>query len=538
MDSDVRFEAKEVFHAGCSKFNLRSKTFTKKEDPFPYGGKGGVPLSWRNEDKTVFVDTTDTHTMIIGATGSKKSRLLVMPMVKILGYAEESMIITDPKAEIYERTATELINSGYDIAVVNLRDPQLGNNWNPLKIPYDFYCAGNLDKANEFANDIALNLMMSELSHKEAYWDSTAKDLFFGLILLLFRICKENNWPNAVNIGNVIMMKRVLFVENEISNYSSYMQQQIGEYIDADEIVKASLSSTIGNAENTRRNILCQFDYHMSTFVLSNTLTQMLSKNTIDFDNIGKKKSAVFLIMPDEKTTYHKLVSLFVKQSYEYLIYKAQDMEYRTMPVRINYVLDEFSSLPKIKDFSSMVSAARSRNIRFNLVMQSKSQLESRYADEAETIQANCMNWVFLTSRELQLLKNISEQCGIRIGGNKPLISISDLQQFDKEKGEVLVMSQRRKPFKTNLVDIDEYDGKKFTLPKYPQGLPAHSDDDNINLKKKILELMEGSRQSFKPDTNPFETQPNTDIKPADPPMSNASTRPKRNPIFNYDGET
>ena len=79
----------------------------------PTNGKriGGIPLLY--DDSTVYVDSYDSHSLIIGSTGSKKTRLVVMPLVKILGYAEESMIICDPKAEVYNRTAYSLKNAGY-----------------------------------------------------------------------------------------------------------------------------------------------------------------------------------------------------------------------------------------------------------------------------------------------------------------------------------------------------------------------------------------------------------------------------------------
>ncbi len=159
-----------------------------------------------------------------------------------------------------------------------------------------------------------------------------------------------------------------------------------------------------------------------------------------------------------------KLVSLFIKQSYEYLIYRAQSMNNYTMPIRVNYILDEFSSLPAIKDFPSMITAARSRNIRFNLIVQSKHQLKQKYGDESETILSNCNNWVFITSRELELLEEISTLCGVKSSGNKPLLSISALQHFSKEKGEILVLSGRLKPFKSCLPDITRYDDDTFEI--------------------------------------------------------------------------
>ena len=95
--------------------------------------KGGIPLLYDNDK--IYVDNSDSHSLIIGATGSKKTRLLVLPLVHILGYTEESMIITDPKAEVYNRTASMLKNKGYEIIVLNFRNPSTGSCWNPLAIP-------------------------------------------------------------------------------------------------------------------------------------------------------------------------------------------------------------------------------------------------------------------------------------------------------------------------------------------------------------------------------------------------------------------
>ena len=126
----------------------------------------------------------------------------------------------------------------------------------------------------------------------------------------------------------------------------------------------------------------------------------------------------------------------------------------------MNFVLDEFCNIPKIPDMPSMISAARSRNMRFYLVAQSIHQLRGRYGEDADTIKGNSDNWVFLTSKELALLNEISELCGsIYTSDNRHrrLISISELQRFDKEKGEALIMHSRQYPIITEIADIDMY---------------------------------------------------------------------------------
>jgi len=186
----------------------------------------------------------------------------------------------------------------------------------------------------------------------------------------------------------------------------------------------------------------------------------MLSGNTVDISRFGREKTAVYLIIPDEKSTYHFLVTTFIKQAYEILIAEAQKEKTRQLPVRVNFVLDEFCNLPTIPDMPSMISAARSRNMRYFLVAQSLHQLKSRYGEDADTIKGNCDNWVFLTSKELDLLEEISLLCGSYYtanGLNRRLISVSELQRLDKSKGETLIMHCRQYPIITEIADIDSY---------------------------------------------------------------------------------
>jgi type IV secretion system protein VirD4 len=490
MEHEARFEQKENFYKVFSRYSLRTEKFSKKnDDGAPDDGNGGAPLAWREEDKTIFLDASDSHTLIIGSTGSKKSRLFVMPTIKLLGCASESIIVTDPKGEIYNRTASDLKKNNYEITVINLRNPREGDSWNPLYIPYTFYRDGRMAKAYEFVNDIGTNLMLAETSTQDPYWDNAASDLFLGLTLLLFRICKENNLPpETVNINNLLRLRRKMFFE--YMKLRDFMELPIGKYIKNDEIIEASLIGSLGNVEKTQQNIVSLFDSKMRVFVIHPELSQMLSKGNRILNSVGQKKTAVFLIMPDEKTSYHKLISVFIKQSYEYFIYQAQGLPNKKMPVRINYVLDEFSSLPTIEDFPAMISAARSRKIRFNLVVQSQHQLEQRYGKEAETIKANCANLVFLTSRELPLLKDLADLCGTRAGG-KPLISVHELQILNKEKGEVLILRQRLRAFIGYLPDIDEYDNKKYESTEYPLQNLTHNDsiqeDFNNQLDKMFI---------------------------------------------------
>ena len=155
------FSQSEFFEEGLNQYKINEDKFIKVQANFAFAENniGGLPLSWNQGEGMVAVDQTDSHSLIIGPTGSKKTRLIAMPTVRIMGKAGESVIISDPKAEIYARTAEYLRSLGYDISVINLRIPDYSKRWNPLNIPYHFYCNGDMDKACEFANDIAQNMI-------------------------------------------------------------------------------------------------------------------------------------------------------------------------------------------------------------------------------------------------------------------------------------------------------------------------------------------------------------------------------------------
>jgi type IV secretion system protein VirD4 len=467
------FTQVEEFEKKFARYNLANKTIIQPSCRDGCFGRGGIPLFYNERDDVnssyIVVDDMDTHTLVLGATASKKSRLIAMPMVKILECAKESMIIVDPKSEIFDRTSESLEENGYTVRAIDLRNPHLGNAWNPLAIPYSLYVrngSNDLDRAYEFVNDIANNLSkIRSAGLNDPYWENSAASFLFGLILLLFKYVSENDLNvGYVNIRNVLKLRDIL-----CKNY--YVGQPTTpavEYARTDSFIYSLLIGTLENAGRTQACILSTFDQIMRTFVIQPSLLDMLAFDDNTIEMVPQTPTAVFLIVPDEKTSYHSLVSLYIKQSYEYFIYFAQKNDGAKTKQRINYILDEFSSLPTINDFPAMITAARSRNIRFTLFVQSKHQLDLRYKEESETIRANCNNWIYLVSREISLLDELSRLCGMRIlnGGTiAPVVSIADLQRLDKEKGEALILSGRHKPFISRLLDIKVYDNDCFKKP-------------------------------------------------------------------------
>ncbi|MCM1261551.1 MAG: type IV secretory system conjugative DNA transfer family protein [Butyrivibrio sp.] len=413
---------------------------------------GGVPLIV--QDGKAYVDTGDSHTIIFGATGSKKTRLLGMPMVEILSGAGESFVITDPKGEIYEKTVCNVEQRGYRVFCLNLRDFREGNTWNPLALPYDFYHNGEKSKAVEMASELSTMIIGDDM--KEPFWTNSAADVLTGFMLILLEKAKRDE----CNIKSLSTLW---------SQYLDSRKEVLGavKALFGESLIKRKLGTLDNNSERTVGSIEAVVATGINKLVANEEFVEFLSQDGLEFDSVIGKKTAIYLIIPDENAFTHFVASLFLKQLYEVLIKSAQKQPGCRLPVRMNYIIDEFANIPRINNMDSMITASRSRNIRFYLIVQSKMQMKNKYGDIAFVICDNCSNWIYLYSKDYELLNEISRLCGDVIYDNNvvmPLISEFELQHLSKEEGEALALSGRNCPCIVNLADIDEYPAQKRRL--------------------------------------------------------------------------
>ena len=401
-----------------------------------------------NNGKEMWVDNGEYHNLIIGSTGSGKTECVVKPLVNLLSKKGESMVITDPKGEIYQYCGEYLKKQGYNIVILNFRDPEKGNSWNPLALPYMYYKQGNQDKATELLEDVSLNILYDKSEGGDsAFWQKSAADYFSGLTMGLFMDAKEKE----VNLNSINFMSTV---GEERRGTKTYIQEYFNLKGEASPAYIFA-SNTINAPNETKGGILSTFRQKIRLFSTKENLSEMLSYSDFDMRDIGNKKTAVFMIIHDEKKTYHGLMTIFIKQCYETLIDCAQanggKLTYRT-----NFILDEFANMPPLKDVDSMVTAARSRAIRFSFIIQNFAQLNDVYGEEvAQVIKGNCGNLIYLISTELKALEEISKMCGEVKSKEKdktastPLVTVSDLQKL--KLFQAIIIRWRKNPFKTDL---------------------------------------------------------------------------------------
>jgi len=397
------------------------------EEKYPMGG---IPLLTMGDK--IYVDATDSHSIIFGATGSKKTRMFAMPSIGIFARAGESFVVTDPKGELYQRTAGEVAEMGYDVCCLNLRDMEAGESWNPLYLPYILYHNGARARAMELVQELAV-MMADEDAHDEKFWIYTTVDVLCGLIYYLFETEDGENctFANINKLWESYIDRRKLFLNKVEEKF-------------ANTIISRKLSVLNNNSDKTVGSVEAVVSMALNRIMVNEAMVKYLSENTINLEKVSQKKTAIYLVIPDENKTYHFVASVFIDQIYEALIQAAQNRAEKTLEIRMNFLIDEFANIPKLESMDSMITASRSRNIRFHLIIQSMKQLRHKYKEFAEVICSNCNNWVYLYSKEYELLQEISRLCGEIIydnGTRVPLFSEFDLQHLDKEKGEALVLA-------------------------------------------------------------------------------------------------
>lgn len=408
--------------------------------------KGGVVL-W-SDGNEVYVDTSMGHTMIVAMTDSGKTRTLIMPTVDVLSRARESMVIHDPKGEISQMFYWKLVDLGYDVRVLNLRDPEKGDCWNLLSVPYRLWKSGDQDAARAMLMDITIHLSPATKSN-DPFWEKACQQFLYGMICTLIDRADDESEANFWSLANAIGIA----CEDEFS------MERFANTFPKNSIELSQMSVLLNNSENTRRCILGMVHDALSIMISKGDLNRMMARNEFDMDSIGLRPTAVLIITPDEKATYNALVGRFVTQLNDRLIHKAQEFPEKRLPVRVNLILDEMASLSRIENLHSMLSAGRSRNVRYIMALQSVKQLNI-YGKEAESIMDNCANWVYLNGRDTDFIDVLCKLAG-RDKDGSPLITPAQLLRLKKGK-EAFVISGREFPFITRIADISLYDlGKR-----------------------------------------------------------------------------
>ena len=339
-------------------------------------------------------------------SGSGKSASYSIPNAyQCLG----SYIFTDPKGELYDRTAGYLKEQGYDIKVLNLVRPQYSDGYNPL-----MHISSELD-VDVIANTIVKGQKTD--SGSDPYWDDMAEMLLKALIYYLIATRPEEE-------QNLASCAELVRAANK-NGGSNLLSDLIGQ-LPYDHPARMYYKSIEIAPEKTYGSILSSLQSKLGKFD-SKDIAELTSTDTINFEEIGSKKTAVYVISSDTHTAYDFLLTIFFSQMIQQL-YDYADQNGGRLKERTYFILDEFANIGKIPDFDKKISTSRSRGISFSVILQNIDQLEAVYEKSYETIMGNCDTHVFLGSNSFKTVEYFSKQLGEKTIGRDSISINKDKQ--------------------------------------------------------------------------------------------------------------
>ena len=427
----------------------------------------------------------ESHALVIGTTGTGKTQVLADPTIRVFAHSGEkpSMIIADPKGELYEDNYNVLKKEGYNVIVLNLENPYSSSKWNPMETAFRTYeKATNLEKeVKKFSNctpesvgykkfsdeelrgvkytdtwfgfegkafpnnnilkaelearktqledeakadlrNIAIALIPVLPDSKDPVWPSGCQDLIYGIMLAMLEdsrfpelgmTLEKFNFYNLYKIAN--FRDSASGNENQLRTLARYSEGRDRTRSNVYEL----MSAVCGASPVTQRSFLATLGSTISRTLGDDGILYMTSGTEVDFADIPERPTAFFLRIPDHKTERHPLGVLCIQQLYKHLVDIANDTvnpktgKKGQLKRKVYFILDEFGNLPPVQGFGTMVTVSRSRNIFFEIILQSYKQLDIKYgADEAQNIRGNFQTEIFLGSEDPSTIQAFSDACG------------------------------------------------------------------------------------------------------------------------------
>lgn len=390
----------------------------------------------------------ETHALVLGTTGVGKTQLLANPTIRILAHSGQkpSMVMTDPKGELYNDNAAVLEKEGYKCIVLNLNDPYASSMWNPMEIAYRTYQrAGELakevkkftdvkpedakykkfgqdvlqgteygnvwygfegkafptkellqqelesrkiqleDEAKSDIKNIGLSLIPDDPNSKDPTWSNGCRDFITGIMYAMLEDSRDPRLGMTIDKFNFFNLYKICMRRDPAGDRESALKT-LTMYADGRDKVRGNvyqLMSGVCLASGvTQRSFLSTLSSSIGKTLGDEGILFLTSGTDIDFTKIPEEPTAFFIRIPDHKTERHPLGVLCISQLYKVLVDVANKTGKGTLPRPVYFILDEFGNMPAVPNFGTMVTVSRSRKIFFEIILQSYKQLDIKYGQD------------------------------------------------------------------------------------------------------------------------------------------------------------
>ncbi|WP_311478538.1 VirD4-like conjugal transfer protein, CD1115 family [uncultured Gulosibacter sp.] len=366
------------------------------------------------------------HVMVIGSSGSGKTRYYVQPNIAQLN---QSYVVTDPNGEIMQATGAKLEAAGYKVRSLNLVDWSKTETFNPLA----YFSAEQAEvDCMILVQNIISNTTGKAADNTGGFWEKAERALLTALVAyvygrkgaegtlndvieLLAKMQTSEAQEGFISEGDKVFlgMKKVLDKHdpNNPKNANREYDDSARTTLRMWQFSWSQYNIYTQGAGETRKSVLISLGVRLGPLHMP-ALSRMLSGNSIEAAKIGEERTAVFLIIPDSHETFSFLVSVFYDMFFQKNIALADALPEKRLPVPIHCYMDEFANIGKLPSFHTKIAVMRKRGIAVSVIMQNYAQGKSIYGDDWETIVGNCDSKLFLGGDEESTTKWIANRLG------------------------------------------------------------------------------------------------------------------------------
>ena len=403
---------------------------------------------------------------VYGASGSKKTRAFCMNMILQSAARRSSLVICDPKSELYEKSSAYLRDQGYTVKVFNLVTPAASDSWNCLS-----EIEGQELMAQLFCDVIIKNTGSDRGDH---FWDNAELNLLKALVLYV-----ERGYPaDKRNIGEVYQLL-AMSSEKELN--------ALFDVLPVTHPAKAPYSIFKQSSESVRGGVIIGLGSRLQVFQ-NQDIRNITGYDEIDLELPGKQPCAYYCITSDQDSTFDFLSSLFLSFIFIKLVrYADQNCPGGALPVPVHVLGEELCACGVIPDLSRKISVIRSRNISMSCVFQNLAGLQNRYPqNQWQEILGNCDITLFLGCTDALTAQFISDRTGEasiavtskakqlgtwRISnytpeyretsgvGKRKLMTMDEVLRMDVDRALVIIRGK-------NVLEVDKYDYSKHPESK------------------------------------------------------------------------
>lgn len=377
----------------------------------------------------------NANIVLLGSVGTYKTRSHILP--NIINQDDISMVIADTKGELEEKTANILKEKGYVVKSIDFNHPEESlNHFNP------FSYIRTPEEILEFSKIIVSDLVKSY--NQDPYWDDTATLLINAVASYLVFECRPSE-RTFVNLQKLIFAHLINDDVNFKSPLSIIFEDLEKAKPECFAVKQWKAFKVIGGSVKTLSTIMSVTLSKFSQF-LTPAIEELTAYDDINFFDIGKQKTALFVRVSDVDRSKDKLVSIFYTVLLNKLREEADSQPDKGLPIHTHFFLDDFCTNCVIPNFDNYISCLRSREISATLVIQNESQLKKIYDISYNTIISNCIYYLFLGSSDIHACTEISKRM------NLPLDKV-----LYKKQDEIFILKNFNKPIVDKIYDIQSH---------------------------------------------------------------------------------